>query len=332
MNNKIVTVITAVYNGEKFIEGNIKSVINQTIPCTHILIDDKSVDKSLEFLSNWKKKHKHIEIITHNANKGYPTALNSGIFASNTKYIAILDVDDTALPNWLESTISILEKNSSIGAVGGGCIIMNESGETTGYVKYCDYVGDVTKIIQDGGYPILHPGTVYRKKYIEKIGGYNPEMKSFEDSDLFLTLSFFCKIYSLGIPVINYRRLTGSESRKTLEYTNQINSILELKSSLLRTETSIQEINNKVSYEVEKLKKIPRLIKLEKKIYTKEMATSFEKGGRRIRAAQEYLILLKYNNNKNEIYDILLSIARCLTPYWVLFLYRKIRYDIYDIK
>ena len=51
------SIITVTKNSERFIERNIKSVLNQTIKdYEHIIIDGKSNDKTLEIINKYKKK------------------------------------------------------------------------------------------------------------------------------------------------------------------------------------------------------------------------------------------------------------------------------------
>ena len=51
-----ITVIIAVYNGEKYIEDSIKSVINQKIKIDLIIIDGGSNDTTVEIINNYKNK------------------------------------------------------------------------------------------------------------------------------------------------------------------------------------------------------------------------------------------------------------------------------------
>jgi len=133
-----VTVITAIYNTALFLKESVESVANQTVrPKEHLLIDDCSTDNSLEIACELAKKFSYIRVIAHKKNKGYPAALNTGIQASNTEFVGIMDSDDIALPNGLETVMPIMD-DSKIGSAGGGCIIMTEQGEVTQQLKYCE--------------------------------------------------------------------------------------------------------------------------------------------------------------------------------------------------
>jgi glycosyltransferase involved in cell wall biosynthesis len=59
-----------------------------------ILVDDKSIDNSVELIENYKKEDKRIILIKNKKNKGTFVSRNLGVFISKTKYVIIPDPDD----------------------------------------------------------------------------------------------------------------------------------------------------------------------------------------------------------------------------------------------
>ena len=58
----LVSIITPNFNGEKYLEQTVKSVINQTYKnIEYILIDGKSTDRSLEIIKKYIKKIDYFE-------------------------------------------------------------------------------------------------------------------------------------------------------------------------------------------------------------------------------------------------------------------------------
>lgn len=90
--NDLISVIINVYNGEKFIEKCLDSVINQTYKNLDILIvNDGSTDNTLSICQNYKDER--IRIIT-TENMGLSKSRNIGIENAMGEYLYFVDVDD----------------------------------------------------------------------------------------------------------------------------------------------------------------------------------------------------------------------------------------------
>ena len=108
-----VSVITPMYNCEKFISETIESVLNQTYTNWEmIIIDDCSTDKSKQIVKQYIERDKRIRLIALNENSGAAVARNKGIEVSSGRFIAFLDGDDLWESNKLEKQIQFMtEKN-----------------------------------------------------------------------------------------------------------------------------------------------------------------------------------------------------------------------------
>lgn len=95
----IITVVIPVYNGEKYINRAVESVINQPAKeaVEIIVIDDGSTDRSGSICDELADKCPNIRVL-HKKNGGVSSARNLGIQNVATKYVAFLDCDD-----WWES-------------------------------------------------------------------------------------------------------------------------------------------------------------------------------------------------------------------------------------
>jgi glycosyltransferase involved in cell wall biosynthesis len=94
------SIITVTKNSERFIERNIKSVLNQTIKdYEHIIIDGKSNDKTLEIINKYKKK---ISYFISKKDKNMWDAINKGLKISKGQIIVILNSDDIFYKNGLK--------------------------------------------------------------------------------------------------------------------------------------------------------------------------------------------------------------------------------------
>lgn len=263
-----ITIITASFNSSKFLEQCIDSISHQTIlPKKHLIIDDGSTDNSLSIAKNLEQKYPHIKVLQNSKNLGYPATLNIGIQNSKTAYIGILDSDDIAYKDWIEATTQFLNKHPEFGLVGGAGNVMTEIGEVTNYIVFNYKKGEITNEIKNNQSLILHPGTVYKKALIEQISGYNENLNSLEDRDMFINFSFKSRIYHLQRPLVYYRRQRASESIITEDFKQISELFLSSKLSYLHKGMSIKEANKNLDSFFFRLKKTTRLKKLNQGSY-----------------------------------------------------------------
>ena len=100
--NPKISIITPIYNKEKYILRYLRSIQNQFFDDIEIiLIDDFSTDKTVNIIEKYKKKDGRIVLIKHNKNKGTLISRNEGALKSRGKYLIFLDPDDLLSSNIL---------------------------------------------------------------------------------------------------------------------------------------------------------------------------------------------------------------------------------------
>lgn len=113
MNNPLIDVIIAVYNGEKFIAEAVETIQQQTWQNVHIIaVDDGSADGTLPALQQLKQVYNNITVIPL-IHKGVSAALNAGLAASAAEYIAILDADDLWHTTKLAKQMQALQQHNA---------------------------------------------------------------------------------------------------------------------------------------------------------------------------------------------------------------------------
>lgn len=111
-----LSIIMPVYNGEKFLDKSINSILNQTYKDFNlIIVDDCSTDKSIEICNKYKKKDNRILIFVSEKNMGN-LPLNFNLFKEYlSKFVMCVDQDDWLETNAAEILIqSISETNADI--------------------------------------------------------------------------------------------------------------------------------------------------------------------------------------------------------------------------
>jgi len=108
----LVSIITPMYNSERFIIETINSIILQTYPNWELLlIDDKSSDRTIEIANNFIKKYSNIKLLENEVNSGAAISRNKGINAAKGDYITFLDADDLWKPEKLEKQVAFMKAN-----------------------------------------------------------------------------------------------------------------------------------------------------------------------------------------------------------------------------
>lgn len=110
-SNPKISIITPLYNTEKFILRYLKSIQYQNFKDLEIiLIDDFSKDKSVELIKKLQKEEPRIILIKNKRNKGTFASRNIGIIKSKGNYILFPDSDDILLENSLNYLYNFILK------------------------------------------------------------------------------------------------------------------------------------------------------------------------------------------------------------------------------
>ena len=113
MEKEKISVIVSVYNTEKYVKKCIDSILNQTYENIElVLVEDKSTDKSLDVLKEYKNNSKVI-LIENKENKGLSYSRNIGLKKSTGKYIGYIDSDDYIESDYYEKLMNAIQKEQA---------------------------------------------------------------------------------------------------------------------------------------------------------------------------------------------------------------------------
>lgn len=109
----LVSIVTPVYNAERFIRDTISSVQAQTYDNWEwILVDDVSSDKSVDIIKPLQKSDKRIKLIQSKSNQGAALSRNIGNKDAKGQYLAFLDADDLWNKTKLEKQVRFMRDNN----------------------------------------------------------------------------------------------------------------------------------------------------------------------------------------------------------------------------
>ena len=215
---KKVSIIIPNYNGEKYINKCLKSVIEQNYKNKEIIIiDDGSTDKSIQKIDDIINKNlkENIKLIKQN-NLNASIARNEGLKNATGDYVIFLDSDDYLQKNIIEKEIEILEKTDADLLIGNYDII-NEDDK---FVKQSGEFNRDNEIEQNeilNSLASLSPvpsNKVYRMENIKKNNLYWGNVKIGQDLNFYLKYLSTCKkVYTTTINIYKYRVVNNSITR-----------------------------------------------------------------------------------------------------------------------
>ena len=110
----MISIVVPIYNGEKYIEDCIRSILLQTYQDWElILIDNASEDDSLGMCKEYARQDDRIEVLHQHRNVGVSAARNLGIEKARGEYITFVDVDDWITQDYLERLLYLLKEKKS---------------------------------------------------------------------------------------------------------------------------------------------------------------------------------------------------------------------------
>lgn len=131
----MISVCMATYNGEKYIQEQIESILSQLSFDDELIIsDDMSTDKTREIIEHINDKR--IKLYLHEDNHGFVKNFENALKYANGDYIFLSDQDDIWLNNKVERCLEYLETSD---LVISDCITINENNEIISESRIKDY-------------------------------------------------------------------------------------------------------------------------------------------------------------------------------------------------
>ena len=187
-----------VYDGQSYLREAVESILNQTFTDFElILIDDGSTDSTGEMLGEYATRDARILLTRNQKNIGLTRSLNQGIAISRGEYIARMDADDVSRTDRLSRQLQFLEVHPEVGVLGCGFQLMDDSGKVPPKIGKVPTEHAVIKWHLCFENPIVHPTVMMRRDVVKRAGGYDEEMVTSQDYDLWQRLSGVTQLSNL---------------------------------------------------------------------------------------------------------------------------------------
>ncbi len=192
-----VTVVVPNWNGRRWLPGLLDSLAAQsTPPAAVVVVDNGSTDDSRTLLA----EHPAVRVIALAQNTGFAHAVNLGIAAADTPYVALVNTDVELAPDWLARTVARLDADPGAAAVATKMVSLADpqelydAGDVLRRDGACEQRGRFHR--DDGSFDT--PGEVfgacagaalYRRAALDAVGGFDPRLFAYlEDVELALKL------------------------------------------------------------------------------------------------------------------------------------------------
>ncbi|MFZ4640079.1 MAG: glycosyltransferase [Nodosilinea sp.] len=207
------------YNSERYIGLAIESILSQTFTkFEFIIIDDGSRDRTVNIIENYLQKDRRICFVARQ-HRGISATRNELLSKARGEFIAVMDADDIALPERLESQVNFLNSHPKVVCLGSTQQWIDEAGRYLWIHPEPERDAEIQQSLLVGRTCINNSSAMMRREAVIQAGGYDESLAQAEDLDLFLRLGEIGKLANLPDPLIQYRQHANSISdRRHLEH------------------------------------------------------------------------------------------------------------------
>jgi glycosyltransferase involved in cell wall biosynthesis len=180
-----ISVITPVYNGEKFIEETILSILEagEGYDIDYLVIDDGSTDQTSQILRKYSTKIR----VLWQENSGESAAVNRGFIEAQGDYLLVVSADDPLFTNLIfDGVVEFFQNNPEKVVWYPSWNMIDKDGKLVRTVQVDNYSDEkmIGKFICLPG-----PGSFIRKSAALQIGGRREKWKYVGDYDFWLRIS-----------------------------------------------------------------------------------------------------------------------------------------------
>lgn len=213
-----ISVVMPVYNGEKYLEESINSIIMQDYEDWElIIVNDASTDRTKEIVNHYVESDDRIRCIDNVVNSGISISLNAGFSSATGEYYTWTSDDNRYLRNALSVMSSTLDENADIDFVYTNSYVIDKNGVRVGELDL------QVDLFYNDCYGACF---MYKREKAELIDGYNSDWSLIQDYEYWLRLNQVCKVKFLKEYLYEYRmhpeNLTSTKSTKLLRQRDEL--------------------------------------------------------------------------------------------------------------
>ncbi len=195
------------YNGERFIERAIRSVLAQTHPPNEIIVlDDGSTDNSAELARSFAGVR-----VIRQENAGIGAARRKLVEEAQGDWIAFCDHDDCWEPNRLETQLPLTADAESVLIYGGVWHVYESGAESVYPLHTAPNASSIDHVIPHPE-DIWSSATLLRRRTVLEVGNFNAHYRTGEDMLMWIQLASRGRVVQVPERLVRMSRLEGSTS------------------------------------------------------------------------------------------------------------------------
>ena len=226
------SIIMCIKNGEKYINEQIESIINQDFKNWQLfIIDDCSIDKSLKIAKKFEKLDKRINVKKNKINIGVKNNFLKNSFSLKGEWIIFCDQDDIWKSNKLSCLNFYIKYNSGFDLfLHNGSYLINDKNKILrgAFGEIVDNNQKVYKVSPDLRFlnllisnRVIGCFVCVNKEFLKEFIKLVPKADIYHDHWIALIASIYSKIYFINQVLISYRRHENNNT-KTKKLFNKI--------------------------------------------------------------------------------------------------------------
>ncbi|MDO8264240.1 MAG: glycosyltransferase family 2 protein [Gallionella sp.] len=176
----LVSIITPVFNGEKYLRRTIESVLSQGYPgIEYIVVDGASTDNTLNVLESYGDE---ISLIISEPDSGMYEAINKGMRRSSGQILCYLNADDYFFPDTIKRVVDRFLA-AKVELVFGNCIYVDENEHEL--YRYSGVNLSYSLIKRLGRIPFAQQTAFWTRELYVEVGGFDQRYKYVADTKFF---------------------------------------------------------------------------------------------------------------------------------------------------
>ncbi len=245
-NDPRVSVVMAVYNGERYLEEAVRSILRQTYDdFEFIIIDDGSTDRSPAILKSFADEDRRLRV-HRQPNSGLIGALNKALPLARGAYVARMDADDISLPRRFEQQVQYLDAHKEIGVLGTWIQDIGADGQPGPIWPLPTSPATIRWFLMFGNC-LAHPSAMMRRELIQSLG-YRAAAVHVEDYDLWIRASSVTGVANIPEVLLKYRVLSQSVSSRNLDVQERQAAELQrsLRQQVMGTNEAVEPVTGEI--------------------------------------------------------------------------------------